>query len=86
MAIIKCNECEKEISDKAHSCPNCGSPTKWGNNIEKKKRRTRRGNVQGIGFLIVIFSIFLGLTIIGFPIAIPLGIVGSVILLIGFII
>lgn len=27
MALIKCNECGKEISDKATACPNCGCPT-----------------------------------------------------------
>lgn len=26
MALIKCPECSKEISDKATSCPNCGYP------------------------------------------------------------
>lgn len=26
MALIKCQECGKEISDKAVSCPNCGCP------------------------------------------------------------
>ena len=26
MALIKCPECGKEISDKALSCPNCGFP------------------------------------------------------------
>lgn len=26
MALIKCPECGKEISDKAKSCPNCGNP------------------------------------------------------------
>lgn len=26
MALIKCSECAKEVSDKAQSCPNCGSP------------------------------------------------------------
>lgn len=26
MALIKCPECSKEISDKANSCPNCGCP------------------------------------------------------------
>lgn len=28
MALIKCPECGKEISDKAASCPNCGCPIK----------------------------------------------------------
>lgn len=26
MALIKCKECGKEISDKAKTCPNCGCP------------------------------------------------------------
>lgn len=26
MALLKCNECGKEISDKATTCPNCGCP------------------------------------------------------------
>ena len=26
MALIKCPECGREISDKAIACPNCGSP------------------------------------------------------------
>jgi predicted RNA-binding Zn-ribbon protein involved in translation (DUF1610 family) len=26
MALIKCTECGKDISDKAASCPNCGVP------------------------------------------------------------
>ena len=26
MALIKCNECGHEVSDKAQSCPNCGCP------------------------------------------------------------
>ena len=26
MALIKCPECEREISDKAASCPHCGMP------------------------------------------------------------
>lgn len=32
MALIKCSECGKEISDKANSCPNCGCPNQ---NINK---------------------------------------------------
>lgn len=26
MALIKCSECGKEVSDKASACPNCGAP------------------------------------------------------------
>ena len=28
MALIKCKECRKEISDLAASCPHCGAPLK----------------------------------------------------------
>jgi len=28
MALIKCKECEKEISSEAESCPSCGAPIK----------------------------------------------------------
>ena len=28
MALIKCKECKKEISNKAKTCPNCGAPVK----------------------------------------------------------
>ena len=28
MALIKCPECGKEISDQATACPNCGCPVK----------------------------------------------------------
>lgn len=27
MALIKCHECGKEISDLAKTCPHCGAPT-----------------------------------------------------------
>lgn len=26
MSLIKCSECQKEVSDKASSCPSCGNP------------------------------------------------------------
>lgn len=34
MALIKCTECGREVSDKAASCPGCGAPI---NNTFKKK-------------------------------------------------
>lgn len=42
MALIKCPECGKEISDKASSCPNCGCPieiqkTEVVNNISEQQ-------------------------------------------------
>lgn len=35
MAMIKCTECGKEVSDKAEKCPNCGCPSdEWNKNLE----------------------------------------------------
>ena len=28
MGLINCSECQKEISDKARTCPHCGNPMK----------------------------------------------------------
>lgn len=38
MALIKCIECEKEYSDKAKECPNCGCPTISNTITEKRKK------------------------------------------------
>lgn len=41
MALIKCTECGKEISDQAPSCPGCGAPTaKSASPPTKEKRKT----------------------------------------------
>ena len=38
MALIKCPECGREISDKAECCPRCGCPaSEWINKEEEKK-------------------------------------------------
>lgn len=34
MALINCPECEKNVSNKAHSCPNCGYPVKEQNKFK----------------------------------------------------
>ena len=40
MALIKCPECGKSISDKAEKCPHCGIPAEYfpknGQNVENK--------------------------------------------------
>lgn len=38
MALIKCPECDREISDKAPACPNCGYPM-----LEQEVKRKSRG-------------------------------------------
>lgn len=39
MALIKCYECDKEISDKAISCPNCGAPKNLDSNKNQGLRK-----------------------------------------------
>lgn len=38
MAIIKCSECGKKISDKATKCPSCGAP------VDKKQMKVLYGD------------------------------------------
>ena len=47
MALISCPECNKQISDKATSCPNCGFPIKsniveWDIEDERQKEKEKR--------------------------------------------
>lgn len=63
MALIKCPECGKEISDKAVSCPNCGCPLKETIiETEQSKINTRRKNhgelIVFLGILAFIFSLY----------------------------
>lgn len=47
MALIRCPECGKEISDKAAACPNCGTPIaskKIPVHFERKKSFVGSGN------------------------------------------
>ena len=37
MALIKCEDCGKEFSDKASACPNCGCPYKNKKTEEEKE-------------------------------------------------
>ena len=39
MALIKCYECEREISDQAPACPHCGAPDETGRLLHEKEAR-----------------------------------------------
>lgn len=39
MAMIKCRECGKEISDRAEICPCCGAKTRYGIEISEQSRK-----------------------------------------------
>lgn len=67
MALIKCLDCGKEVSDKAGSCPNCGCPVSYGIGNNKEKIETpndsqviiKKAPASGsfIGFIIISFII-----------------------------
>jgi len=51
MALIKCPECGKEISDKASACPNCGYPMNRAEIETEEDRIVIRGKNKGKTFL-----------------------------------
>ena len=65
MALIKCPECGKEISDKTSSCPGCGYPI---NNIKVENEQdivNIRGKNKGKNFLNFGSMIFLVSMVVG---------------------
>lgn len=48
MALIKCPECGKEISDKAEACPNCGCPIKASNSSSSEINDSEPGDSDQI--------------------------------------
>ncbi|MBE6443171.1 MAG: zinc-ribbon domain-containing protein [Alphaproteobacteria bacterium] len=63
MALIKCNECGKEISESADMCPHCGfSLKKYKEQLEQDKKykndeKYRKGCLYFILFVIMFFII-----------------------------
>ncbi|WP_305152237.1 zinc ribbon domain-containing protein [uncultured Dubosiella sp.] len=60
MALIKCPECNHEISDKAKVCPNCGNPMKKASlpNLSKlNKKPSKKMIVVGVATAIVLVAI-----------------------------
>ena len=69
MALIKCAECGKEISDSAEVCPNCGCKTSRGETVSQAKG-------LAVNYVIVAALIIIGL-ILFFPAMSELGDVSS---------
>lgn len=61
MALIKCPECGKELSDKAASCPNCAYPiaqkTDGKKRVTKKKKSNKWLGSQALGSMMVLFGL-----------------------------
>ena len=71
MALIKCLECEKEISDAARACPNCGYESRKTEDIEPIVQKTELGELEknigaGIAMFVVGF-VFIPISIVIMP-------------------
>ncbi len=65
MALIKCPECGKEISNKASSCPSCGYPINDTQVETEQDRVNVRGKNKGKNLLIFSGVLFLASMILG---------------------
>lgn len=61
MALVKCTECGREISEKAESCPNCGCPIETRNRLSKAEEVLRERKK----LLLPIFAVIGVIIIIG---------------------
>lgn len=62
MALIKCPECGKEVSDKADSCPECGYPISRKSAPPESSRKNKSKIITAIFVIVLLFfavSIFL---------------------------
>lgn len=57
MSMIKCSECGKDVSDKASTCPSCGTPLS-AKAAPKPKKRIKKIIVTVIVILVIIISIY----------------------------
>lgn len=58
MALIKCSECGKEVSDKAATCPQCGNPLGKENpstvvTIQQTYKKWKATKLIGIGLIVI---------------------------------
>jgi len=87
MALIKCPDCSKEVSDKAATCIHCGSPLRETQpvnmvnqvqqGVQRSKLKYESGNTIGImgliiGAVICFVNIGIGVTVIVVSVALGL--------------
>jgi hypothetical protein len=62
MALINCPECNKDVSDKASSCPFCGHPiADSATTIELTNKKWKKFKLAGLMFFVIgLFVIFKG--------------------------
>jgi hypothetical protein len=61
MALVKCRECGREISDQATACPHCGVPlaapgVRNATRVEVVERRSGCGTLLVIGLVVLVFA------------------------------
>ena len=61
MAMIKCRECGKDVSNQADACPHCGCPVKKADAIIEAAEKKKTENLCLIGMIVAIVSWFLDL-------------------------
>ena len=54
MALIKCPECKKDISDKAEVCPNCGYELKSANDSVSNSNLDKVISGNNLKYLLII--------------------------------
>lgn len=81
MALIECGECGREVSDKAASCPGCGSP--MATQRVSTGKGTSGGTLEAVGFLLIVGGMVAGMAGAGGPPAMAAFIVGCVVFLMG---
>lgn len=88
MALIKCAECGKEVSDKAEACPGCGAPISGATSSPVSLNPTSHANVtrtgakwEGMGFILIILGMLVGMA--ASP---PLSTLGGTAAVIGFVV
>ncbi len=65
MALIKCSECENEVSDKAKSCQKCGGPINPENKITSEQKINDKLESNNINIWMLLLSVV-------FPLITPL--------------
>jgi hypothetical protein len=90
MALIKCAECGKEVSEKALACPGCGAPIAAApphqpsaTTPDARVRVTRTGGKwEAIGLLLIMGRVVTGMAF-SFRLGMPTAIVGLVVFIVG---
>jgi len=63
MALVKCTECGKEVSDKAAACPGCGAPIAPVATPQVARVARQGGKWEAAGFVLIVIGIVLGIAI-----------------------